>query len=331
MTRILVIAGLVCAAAAQAPIIGDINFYGLHKISAEHILGALKIRTGDPIPPSKGDLEEALDRISSVAEGRVEAVCCEGPRAALFIGIEERGVPHTAFHSEPTGNAALPQELRDSYQEFVSAVARAAMRGETAEDLTAGHPMMSDAAARAYVPRFVAFAGSHLSELRDVLRNSAEADQRAVAAAAIDYAPNKKEIVGDLQYAVQDPDEAVRANAIRSLTAIAVLANQQPRLAIRVEPTWFIELLNSIVLSDRMESVKALLTLTDHGDKAVLAEVRERALPALVEMARWKTPRYALPPFLLLGRVAGLADDQILKNWQNADLETVIGKATRKR
>ena len=317
----------VSAAVAQAPAIGEIDFYGLHKITAEHILRVLHVKTGDPLPPSKGDLEDALEKIPGVVVGRVDAVCCEGPRATLFIGIEERGAPHASFRSEPAGEATLPEDLLSSYRQFVTAVERAASRGETAEDLTAGHPMMADANARAFEQDFISFATSHLDQLRAVLRNAAEADQRATAAAVINYAPKKKEIVDDLQYAVQDPEESVRANAIRSLTAIGVLAASQPGLGIKISPTWFIELLNSIVLTDRVESAKALLTLTDRGDRAVLGQIRERGVPALAEMARWKTPRYALPPFLLLGRVAGLAEAEIHQSWEKGDRETVIEKA----
>lgn len=317
----------VSTAAAQAPVVGEIDFYGLHKITPEHILSTLHLKAGDPLPPSKGDLEETLEKIPGVVMGRVEAVCCEGPQAALFIGIEERGAPHAVFRSQPAGEATLPQDLQDSYGQFVMAVQRAASRGETAEDLTAGHPVMADAEARAFSEGFISFAAGHLDQLRDVLRNSAEPDQRAIAAAVIGYAPNKKGTVDDLQYALQDPEESVRANAVRSLTAIAVLAARQPDLGIRISPTWFIEMLNSIVLSDRVESTKALLVLTDHGGEAVLRQIRERGLPALAEMARWKTPRYALPPFLLLGRVAGLAEAQIHRSWEKGDRETVIGKA----
>jgi hypothetical protein len=317
----------VSAAAAQAPSVGEIDFYGLHKITAEHILRAVHVKTGDPLPRSKGDLEDAIEKIPGVVVGRVEAVCCEGPRATLFIGIEERGAAHASFRSEPAGEVTLPEDLRTSFQQFVASVARAASRGETAEDLTAGHPMMANAETRAYVPEFISFATSHLDQLRDVLRNAAEADQRAIAAAVINYAPKKKEIVDDLQYAVQDPEESVRANAIRSLTAVGVLAASKPDLGIKVSPTWFIELLNSIVLSDRVESAKALLTLTDRGDGAVIQQIRERGVPALAEMARWKTPRYALPSFLLLGRVAGLAEAEIHQSWEKGDRETVIEKA----
>ena len=53
----------------------------------------------------------------------------------------------------------------------------------------------------------------------------------------------------------------------------------------------------------------------------------ERALPDLVEMARWATPSYALPPFLLLGRVAGMTDQQVEESWRKGDRESVIRKA----
>lgn len=314
-------------AVAQAPVVGEIDFYGLHKISAERILSALHVKTGDPLPHSKGDMEDILEKLPGVVLGRVEAVCCEGLQASLFIGIEEKGAPHASFRSEPSGKAGLPDELQDSYRRFVTAVQRAAVRGDTAEDLTAGHPIMANAEVRVFTEEFVSFATSHLGELREVLRDGAEAEQRAIAAAVIDYSPQKKEIVDDLQYAMQDPEETVRANAMRSLTAISVLAVKQPALGIKVSPTWFIEMLNSIVLSDRVESTKALLTLTDRGNTAVLQQIRDGGLPALTEMARWKMPRYALPPFLLVGRVAGVADAEIHQSWQKGDRETVIRKA----
>ena len=324
---------VVSAASAQTATlvsVGDINFYGLHKVSEERILGATSLKTGAPLPPSKGDLEDAIEKIPGVVMARVEAVCCDGARASLFIGIEEKGAPHAAFRSEPAGNDTLPEDLMDSYHQFLVAVERAAGRGNAAEDLTAGHSRMADPEARAFQDQFADFAAAHLEQVRGVLRTAAEPEQRAVAAAVIGYAPAKRQITDDLQYAMQDPDESVRANAARSLVAIAVLAAKQPSLGIRLSPTWFIELLNSVVLSDRFESAKALLTLTDRENPSTLQQVRERALPALAEMARWKTPRYALPAFLLLGRVAGMPDLQTQQAWEKENREAVIRKALAK-
>jgi len=286
----------------------------------ERVLSAAKVKAGDPIPPSKGDLQDRISDLSGVVLARVEAVCCQGQLVTLFIGIEEKGAPHPSFRSEPSGDAALPEELVTAYRLFLDAVQKAAARGAASEDLTAGHSLMDDVQARAYQERFLTFAGEHLEELRTVLRASPDAELRAIAAAVIGYAPNKQDVVNDLQSAVQDPDEAVRVNAVRSLNAFAVSG-------IRVAPTWFVELLNSVALSDRVEAVRALLTLTDRGAPVVIDLLRARALPALAEMARWKSPRYAVPPFLLLGRIAGIADAEVWQRWQKGDRESVIQKA----
>jgi hypothetical protein len=274
-------------------------------------------------------LEDRIEEIPGVAMARVEVVCCEGPDVALFMGIEEKGVPLPALRTAPVGSDTLPQELTETYAQFLVAVTRAAARGNAGEDLTAGHSMMADPEARAAQQRFAAFAADHrdLALLQNVLRNAAEPDERATAAVVIGYAPKKQEVVDDLQYAMQDPDELVRANAMRSLKAIAVLAAKEPDLGIRVSPTWLVALLHSIVLSDRVQSAEALVTLTDHGDQATLDQIRGGALPDLAEMARWKTLRYALPPFLLLGRAAGMADGELHQLWEKGERETVIRQA----
>lgn len=317
----------VSTAAAQPPRIGDINFYGLRKTTADKILSTLELKSGSALPPSKGDMEDRIEEIPGIVEARVEAVCCDRASVALFIGIEEKGAPHFDYRAAPAGNVALPQELMDTYHAFLAAVERAAQAGNTAEDLTAGHGLMAEPAARALQEKMAEFAAENVALLRDDLRTGSEPEERAAAAIVIGYAPNKLAVVNDLQYALQDPDPAVRANAIRSLKAIAVLAQKQPALGIKIQPTWFVEMLNSIVLSDRLQSADALVVLTDSGDLAALELIRERGLSSLAEMARWKTLRYALPAFLLVGRIAGMKDAEIQQRWQNGDRETVIQKA----
>jgi hypothetical protein len=157
------------------------------------------------------------------------------------------------------------------YHQFLDAVRDAARRGSTAEDLTSGHSLMADPAARLLQFQFADFAGAHLQLLQDVLRDSSDEDQRAMAATIIGYAPDKKDVVNDLENAMQDPDEAVRSNALRALNAIAVLARLEPRLGIHVSPTWFVEMLNSIVL----ERPHARRQRAGHADRAG----RRRARP----------------------------------------------------
>lgn len=308
------------------PRTGDINFYGLRKVSEEKARSVLGIKEGDPLPPSKGDLEERLERLSQIAAARVEAVCCEDRKVVLFVGVEERGAPHFAFRSSPTGNAVLPDEIVQTHRELLRALEAAGRRGDIREDLTRGHSLMADPDARALQEKFLALAAQYTSLLKDVLRNAAEAEHRAIAAAVIGYAPDKAAIVDDLLYAMTDPDEAVRASAVRSLNAIAVLARRQPQLGIQISPTWFVEMLNSLVLTDRTRAAVALVSLTENGGEKGLDQIRDRALQSVIEMARWKTLRYALPAFILAGRMAGLPDQQIQDAWTQGRKEAVIEK-----
>jgi len=318
---------LVCAAAAQLPHIGDIDFYGLRKITAETILDAVDLVPGGTVPASKGELEDRIADLPGVEAAHVEAVCCDQNRVALFIGIEESGETHPSFHPVPAGQATLPPELMDVYRQFAGAELRASVNGAADEDLTAGYALSSDPAVRGLQERFLALAAGRVDLFRAVLHNGGEPEERAAAATMIAYAPGKKDVAGDLLFAAQDPDAAVRASAMRALVALAGLARKKPELGIQIPPAWFVEMLNSVVLSDRVESTKVLIALTGGGNAAALDLIREQALPALAEMARWKTLRYALPPFLLLGRVAGLPDEQTRQSWEKGDREPVILKA----
>jgi hypothetical protein len=191
---------------------------------------------------------------------------------------------------------------------------------------------MADPDARAIQQEFVAFAKDHLPLLREVLRTSDQSDQRAIAATIIGYAPDKTKVVSDLEYAVQDPDESVRANAMRALTAIAVLAVRQPDLEIRISPTWFVEMLNSLVLSDRMKAATALVNLTDNQDaRGTLQQIHDRALGSVLEMAQWKSLRYALPSYILLGRMAGVGEQAIQQSWNQGNRDAVVMRFVGRR
>jgi hypothetical protein len=189
---------------------------------------------------------------------------------------------------------------------------------------------MADGSARAVQEMFPALADQHLTEIRDVLRNSEDEVQRAMAAYVLVYASRKSDVVNDLQYALKDADAGVRNNAARSLLALSVLAKLDPSSDVRISPTWFIEMLNSLSWSDRSRALKALQTLTDSRDPLVLDQLRTRALDALIDMARWKTLSHALPAFILLGRVAGMPEPEIQAAWTSGDRETVITAAKKK-
>jgi len=326
----LVPATLACAA-DLTPRIGAIEIYGARKVPQKKIREALGVQEGSILPPSRGDVEERLDKMHGVVAARLEATCCTQGKMILYVGVQEGDTPHTEFHPAPTGTIALPPEIASTYQDFLDAAKEAAHSGITSEDLTSGYSLMADSDTRPIQILFITQSEKYLNQLHDVIRNSGDPEQRAAAAYVLQYAPRKDRLMhqtlDDLQFALQDSNDTVRRNALRSLKAVAVGAKLHPEQNIVISPTWFVELLNSIVWSDRRDASLALVDFTESRDPDTLALIRDRALPSVVEMARWQNLEHALPAFILAGRVAGLSEDEIRTAWINGDRETVIKKA----
>jgi hypothetical protein len=324
LRRILLIL-LVCSAAwGQAPKIGSIDFYGRRKASEESLRKALGVKAGDPLPASKGDVEDELVKVTPVVEAQLQAVCCdEKDDAILYVGIEEKGAPHFDYRLPPTGEARLPEEIIDEYNAFVISVERAGRSGKIAEDWTAGHSMFANLDVREHQQRFLDLASKHLLTIRQVLRSSADDFHRQAAACLIGYAPKDKiaivrDVIADLQFALRDPDDTVRGTAIRSLGALSVMASLNPESRITISPTWFIEMLDSLIWNDKMAAVRALVTLSDDREKTLLARLAEKST-ALAEMASWKHLPHALPAFVLLGRSRGESEQTIQAAWSSPD------------
>lgn len=309
------------------PSVGAIDFYGVQKVPMEKLRKALAVNEGDPLPSSKVDVEARLNQVPGVVASSLQAACCENGKAILYVGIQEKGANHFEYHEEPDGTASLPDEVTNAYRRFIGEVAVAAQRGVTGEDLTQGHSLMQDADVRSMQKNFIAFADKYSKELHDVIRGSEDEEARAIAAYIIGYAPDKNKVLDDLFYAIRDPDDTVRSNAIRALGAISVKAKLDPDSGIRIPPTWFVEMLNSVVWTDRNYAAAALTTLTDTRDQATLDQIRERALPSIIEMAKWKHLEHALPGYILLGRVAGIPEDELQDGWKAGNRDQIIDRA----
>ncbi len=308
---------------SRGPLIGTIDYYGLRKVPLVTVEKGLNVHVGEPLPLAKGDVEQRLDEIPGVVESHLEAVCCEGSKVTLYVGIEERGATHFELHDIPDGDEMLPDEIELTYKRFIEASDNASRQGRTREDLTKGYARSEDPDVRAIEDMFPSLVKEYLPMIRAVLRNSEDEGERATAAYVIGYAPDPSSVVNDLQYALRDADQGVRVNAARSLLAFAIAG-------VKVEATWFIEMLNSLSWTDRTRALGVLQILTDSRDPAVLDQLRMRALPSLEEMSRWKTLEHALPAYLLLGRVAGIPEQQLRDAWARGDRETIIAQAAKK-
>jgi hypothetical protein len=326
----LLAAALSVKAADITPHISVIEIYGAHKVSPVKIRKALAAQEGGPLP-SREDAEERIDKISGILASRIEAACCDNRGMILYVGVQERDAPHFDFHPAPTANISLPADLEANYESFLNTVSDGAHSGIADEDLTSGYSLMADSAARELQQAFIALVARDLNLLDRVVRESADPEQRTAAAYLLQYVPRGLRttpiMLSALQYALQDQEDSVRQNAMRSLRAIAVGSKLHPEQQVHIATTWFVELLNSVVWSDRRNATLALIGLTEDRDPDTLALLRQRSLGSILEMARWHNLEHALPAFVLAGRLAGLDEQQIKAAWLSGNREPVLEKA----
>jgi len=312
---------------AQLPRVGLVEIYGLHKVSAKSVQAALGVQPGDPLPASKAPIEDRLSKLPGVARASLEAFCCDGDKAVLYVGIEAREAHHFETRPVPTQEIALSPYIANAYHQFLDAGADTARTEDRLREL----------------------ATTEFADLKNALHNAVDPAERATATAVIRYAPDQRVAIAELQFAMQDSDEVVRANAMRGLDAFIASsaasssrgrkgvdagpplagANGAQSAGVTVQPTWFIEMLNSIVWSERTHAANTLLELTAKRDPATLDQIRQRGVESLAEMANWHIAAHAKPAFVLLGRIAGLRDDEIERQWASGERKKTIERALK--
>lgn len=325
---------MAASAADVTPRIAGIQVFGNRKVSTQKIQKAIGAKTGDLLPP-RGQMEERIDKIHGIVASRIEAVCCEKGNLALYVGVQEEGAPGFELRLPPSGTEKLPGDLMKLYNSLLQNVA-GSIRGQNADqDLTNGYSLMADPDSRMIQLKMIPLVARDLKIVDQVVRHSADPGQRAAAAYLLQYGPrdpqNSKIMVNALQYALRDGNDDVRANAVRALHAVMVGAKLHPEQHIRIQPTWYVQMMHSINWSDRRQASLALVNLTEKDDPATLDLIRERALRSVINMAGWHNLTYALPAFILAGRIAGLTKKQIDAAWVSGNLKPVLEKARRSK
>jgi hypothetical protein len=310
------------------PAIGTIDYYGLRRTSRAEIERALQIKIGDNVPDSPSAAEQRLEAVAGVVRAMLNFTCCNAAgKVILYVGIEEKGSPAARFRTAPTGNLKLPAEIVESGTAFEKVFMEAVEKGDVAEDDSQGYALMKNPASHAVQEKFITFAAQDLANLRRVLHNSGEAHQRALAAEVLAFSDDKQVVAQELEYAMSDADSDVRNNAMRGLWVLAKYARGHPGLHLKISTHPFVKMLNSLVWTDRNKSAAALSALTASRDPALLADLREHALPSLVEMARWQNPGHSGFSCQILGRLAGMPEKEINNDVQHGEKEKIITAA----
>jgi hypothetical protein len=114
---------------------------------------------------------------------------------------------------------------------------------------------------------------------------------------------------------------------MRALLVIAKYSKLHPELKIHVPTIEFVRMLNSLVWTDRNKSSGAIDELTASSRYPVLMnELRHSSIDSLAEMARWTNPGHAKAAFKILGRVAGLSEGDIAREWVSGKRDENVTK-----
>ncbi len=327
---LLVVLAFTCGLSAQAPRIGVVETYGYEKLNPDRLARLAGLRPGDPLPSSKREIEEKIETSNDVVRAHVEGYCCLADDIVLYIGVMESGSRPFALHSPPGEDLQIPLKLELVYQRLLRALETAHEKGQTGETYEYGYPLSVDPDARRVQETLVLLVDPYVGELGQLLRRAADDEVRAAAVNILTYSKNRRAVEGHLQYALRDFNPDVRQNALRSLELVRQHPGDGQDAVTEISSTWFIEMLHSVVWADRMEAARMLVRLTQDRPEAVLLTLEERGLTPLGQMAVWKTPEHAEAPYLLLGRVAGLPEDQVLASFREGRREFVLD-AIRKR
>ncbi len=320
-----------------ADTVATVDTYGLNHVSRDTVLEAAGIRVGDPVP-NADSIRRGVQKLEAVrgieqASIAVIHVKSEGAKTerlsqpVVYIGVREAGRPGVSFRAAPLADVVLPAEIVDTFHEFNRALQDSFRRGNFSEDDSQGYCLVGDEAARALARRFVPLAERHYDRLIDVLHTAKDAEQRQIAAWVVGYAADKTKATAELDAAVRDPDQRVRNNAMRALGVILNYAASHPELAIQAPIDSYLDLVEALAWTDRNKAVMVLLGLSAAGNEALIARLRARSLPALIEMARWQTQGHAIMAFLLVGQIANLGETESLEAWIAGRREEVITRA----
>ncbi|MBL7848681.1 MAG: HEAT repeat domain-containing protein [Cyclobacteriaceae bacterium] len=303
-------------AMAQKLEIGIVDYYGLSAPGApakSQVEACLAFKTGDQLDPESKNIWKdptiaCLKKLPGIKQVKLEGVCCdEQNRVMIFVGVLPHPAPAEA-HRSFTLDERLPVELVAAYDTLLGGMMIAIQTGQADEDDTKGHALFRFPKAIEPQRLFAAYASTHLATLREVLHHSRHDKDREVASWVIAFAEDKQGIVRDFVEAASDPSEDVRNNAIR---ALGILDNyfRQAKVDVSIDPTPFVEMMNSITWSDLNKSANLLVSLTSDRNPGLMAKLRKEALYPLADMARWKSTGHAYPAFMILGRMAGWPDE----------------------
>ena len=312
---LLVLTAVAVQAQNQQIRIGDIECFGTKGVAVDRIKSALPIHEGDEL--SLDAFPDLVFRAKAAVKASIgqEAtdlgpVCCDAHDSwIVYIGLPGQNLEVIRYNSSPKGAIHFPPEVVTLYDQTMDLIAEA-VHAQPTEDRSQGYALSAYPPLRAKQLAMREYATGNASLIRRVLLQSADAEQRTVAAQLLGYAIQNKAQIQALVKASRDADEAVRNNAVR---ALGVLAESRPSIAKEIPATGFVAFLNSGIWKDRNKGSYLLEILTKTREPNLLRLLRRRASDSLLEMSQWREFGHARSARLILGRIARFDEDHLLQ------------------
>ena len=316
----------------QSFVIGEIEFFGYSHLKLDRIKAAIPLHEGDviavaDIPAGKQKIKESVKREVGREPTDIAFNCCDNHgNLVIYIGLPGDSSRSIAHNPRPRGSTRLPQSILNLYDQAM-ALTLEAIQKQPGEDTSRGYGLSAYPPLRERELAIREYAITSELLIRRVLKSSAEAKQRQVAAHALGYARQSRAQISTLVRASRDEDDYVRNNAVR---ALAVLASSSERVSAWIPPKDFAQMLNSDTWSDRNKAGRLLVILTRGRNPRLLRVVRLEALDSLVEMARWRDPSHASDARTILGRIAGIEERRLGEMVASGNVDEIINVARRK-
>jgi hypothetical protein len=307
-------------------VIGEIEFFGYSHLKLDRIKAALPLHEGDviaiaDIPAAREKIKESVKREVGREPTDIPFNCCDNHgNLVIYIGLPGEASRSTAHNPRPRGSARLPQSILILYDREMN-LTREAVQKQPGEDTSKGYGLAAYRPMRETQLAIREYAIANELLIRRVLKSSAEAKQRQVAAHALGYGRQSRTQISALVHASRDEDDAVRNNAIR---ALGVLASSRETISGRIPAKPFAQMLNSGIWSDRNKAGRLLVILSRRRDPRLLGVLRLEALDSLVEMARWRDPSHASDARTILGRIGGIEEGRLAEMVASGRVDEII-------
>ncbi len=235
----------------------------------------------------------------------IEVVRKDQPKRLRYVEARPKPYPLTRHHDSV-----------DEMYQFELLTAQVMMRPDFVIDKTPcpvyhciisfNHPDL-----KPYLPRFNQAILTQKQRIIDTLNHDPNPQRRAAAAFLIGHDPDPRDILKTLLPHVNDPDSGVRNNVLRVIATTLTKSH-----ITSLDPTPFLELLDSPYGTDRNKSLAALLTIADsqQGKQMILRQGSDH----LLNLLQLQQPNNHKLAYLILKKISHKTyGDRAIQAWRN--------------